>query len=77
VPFPKICNFIRIFEIPKNTIFHRDILLVLLFEDRKSAIIKENKRGANGSTKCGMLLAVFPCRAKSSLSLLEVHTEKG
>ena len=31
----------------------------------------------NGSVKYGMLLATFPCRAKSNLSLLEVQTEKG
>jgi hypothetical protein len=49
----------------------------LLLEDEKGAILQGHERGANGLTVYGMLLATFPCRAKSNLSLLEVHTEKG
>jgi hypothetical protein len=65
------------FESYKNTILYRDIFLALLFEDKKGAIIQGHRRGANGLAKYGMLLAVFPCGAKSNLSLLAVHTEKG
>ena len=65
------------FESYKNTILYRNIFLTLLFEEKKGAIIHGNERGANGLAKYGMLLAAFLCRAKSNLSLLEVHTEKG
>ena len=61
----------------KNTILYRNICLTPLFEEKEGVIIRRNERGANGSVKYGMLLAIFPCRAKSNLSLLEVHTEKG
>jgi hypothetical protein len=65
------------FEPCKNTILYRNISLTPLFAEKEGVIIRGNERGANGSVKYGMLLATFPCRAKSHLSLLEVYTEKG
>jgi len=54
-----------------------NILFTLLIEFNKGAIIHGHWKSINGSAKDDMLLAAFPCRAKSNLSLLEVHTEKG
>jgi hypothetical protein len=76
-PSPIYVTSLVSFGPSKNTILYRNLFITLLFEDKKSAIIREPEKGANGPVKYGMLLATFPCRAKSNVSLLEVHTEKG
>jgi hypothetical protein len=48
-----------------------------LYTYKKGAIMQGHEKDPNDSVKYGMLLATFPCRAKSDLSLLEVQTEKG
>src|SRR5262249_16005629 len=72
-----IRNLIMPFEAYKNTVCHRNIPFNPLNKNKKGAIIQRPERNPNGSAKYGTVLAVFPCRAKSNLSLLEVLTGKG
>jgi hypothetical protein len=66
-----------LFELYRKAFFIEISFFTLLIESTKGAIIGGHRESVNGSAKDGILLAAFPCRAKSNLSLLEVHTEKG